>query len=300
MNNSVFTLICHIDNDYFIFGTSFAISNNGIMFTSAHNLTMSNNIYVVINKKLYECDLLHLDNRADIAMIKTKDKVQVQSLKIESPSNLNIKLFGSLEDQSNIIQYSGILKTTKYIKPGIIQSLCTNIEVNKGLSGSPVLNNNGFVIGMLNWYTSKDSSLAIDSSLLNNVIKHFKSNSNEIDILKGSLGLRTKVLKPHDIIFYNIEELKNNIHGELIKESLFNDFKKNDIILEIDQQKVGNYYDTIEYLVYTKKIGTKLNVLYKPYSNNKTWGFPKVKQVFVQSFPLQWDVPIIDCNIKKI
>ena len=165
----------------------------------------------------------------------------------------------------------------------VFKSIVIDINVNKGTSGSPILNENGKIIGIINWFMDKECSGGVKSEY----IKQFVNNTRNENICNSYIGCLSRPLKIQDIMYNNITMASHFVRGELV----LNDnemFNKNDIILKINGVNIGILHDSIEAILYFMTPGDMIDVTYYECTpeNGISWNMSqKIKQVSLIEYP---------------
>ena len=136
-------------------GTSFMIDAKGYLITNSHVIQGARNVAVENRKKdTYKAEVVYNDPQRDIAILKIVD----DSFKTVSPIPYSVsKASADLAEpiytlgypRNDIVYGEGYL-SAKTGYNGDTLSCQIEISANRGNSGSPILNQNGEVIGVLN------------------------------------------------------------------------------------------------------------------------------------------------------
>lgn len=154
-------------------GTGFFISNDGYVLTNSHVIEGSSNISIILHGKSVSASLVDHDPSNDIALLKV-DKV-VEGLPIELKNKTkqgtaiailgypNIGLQGN--EQKATFGYinanSGIQGDTRYFQ--------IDSPIQPGNSGSPMVNNQGVVIGIASASLNQSAAIKATGTLAQNV-----------------------------------------------------------------------------------------------------------------------------------
>jgi serine protease Do len=136
-------------------GTGFLIDSKGYLVTNAHVVEKAKNIAVQrANGKDYNAVIAFIDVVRDIAILKIKDASFKSTGPIpygisKSPAELAAPIFTLGYPKDDIVYGEGYLSAKKGLN-GDTLSCQIDIAANRGNSGSPILNKNGEVIGILN------------------------------------------------------------------------------------------------------------------------------------------------------
>jgi len=168
-------------------GTAFALSNSGYAITNLHVLK-GNKIFIFLNNgKVYKCDVVHKDKKQDIAILKVpiddfkfSDKPIPYALKAQTRLSENVYSIGYPKDE--VVYNRGYVSSMNGRK-GDSTKYQLELPSSPGMSGSPVLNAQGDVIGIVNSKVSVSQGItyAIKSEVVQNILEempdeHFNSN----------------------------------------------------------------------------------------------------------------------------
>ncbi len=135
-------------------GTGFPISTNGYLLTSYHLVKNAENIRIVDNeKKYYKAQLIEKDEQKDIAIIKIIDSnfKSFETLPYafkRKPSKLGEYVYTLGYPKQDIVFGEGSISSTS----GFQNDSATyqiSIPLNPGNSGSPLIDNQGNLLGMI-------------------------------------------------------------------------------------------------------------------------------------------------------
>ena len=252
----------------FLSGSGFIISNDGYVITNAHVVNNAFNgnaiIHIIFkNGEKYEVDLVNYDKDSDIALLKIKEnqiqfpflvwgstpEVGEKTIAIGSPMSLSFSAtFGNVSAVERLVPNA----------PAFVTFIQTDAAVNPGNSGGPLFNEKGEVIGINTIIMTGGQSqgsiglgFAIDGTYAQKIITRLKTGE--------------KIVRPFVGITYRPIEKKDTKHykagiGAYIEEVIpegpaDNILKPGDIILEIGGEE-------IKYKMLATEISTK-----KPYTN---------------------------------
>jgi S1-C subfamily serine protease len=135
-------------------GTGFIIDAKGYLVTNAHVITGAKNIAVQNSKGEYFAKVVYTDFQKDIAILKIEDEefkpfASIPYSVSKSSADLADPIFTLGYPRDEIVYGQGYLSSETGFK-GDTLSCQIEIAANRGNSGSPILNKNGEIIGILN------------------------------------------------------------------------------------------------------------------------------------------------------
>jgi len=162
-------------------GTGFIIDTKGYLVTNAHVIEGAKNIAVEgTNGKEFKAVVVYTDKKNDLAILKIKDEAFKASGQIPySISKLSAELAApifTLGYPRNDIVYGEGYKSSKTGFHNDTSSYQIQISANSGNSGSPILNKNGEVIGVLNGRQANAEGIAfaIHAKYIHSAIEEMK------------------------------------------------------------------------------------------------------------------------------
>lgn len=154
-------------------GTGFFISNDGYLLTNSHVISGSSSISIILNGKSLPATLIDHDSSNDIALLKVGQQVQGLPIELKKKTKQgteiavlgypNIGLQGS--EQKATFGYinanSGIQGDTRYFQ--------IDSPIQPGNSGSPMVNDQGVVIGIASASLNQSAAINATGTLAQNV-----------------------------------------------------------------------------------------------------------------------------------
>lgn len=172
-------------------GTGFLIDAKGYLVTNAHVVNNAKHIAVQSNNGTeFKATILYTDNTRDIAILKISDN----AFKIPASLPYSIKRSGgdlaesifTLGYPRNDIVYGNGYIASKTGNNGDTLTCQITIPANKGNSGSPILNRNGEVIGILSKKenTAEGVAFAIRSKYIYTVLNELQKEDSSFQNIK--------------------------------------------------------------------------------------------------------------------
>ena len=132
-------------------GSGFIIDSNGLILTNAHVVEGANTIYVTLtDKREYKAKLLGMDKRTDVAVVKI-DARDLPKLPLGDSSRVRVGewvlAIGSPFGLENTVT-AGIVSAKSRDTGDYLPFIQTDVAVNPGNSGGPLLNTAGQAIGI--------------------------------------------------------------------------------------------------------------------------------------------------------
>jgi serine protease Do len=132
-------------------GSGFIISADGFVLTNAHVVDGADEVYVTLtDKREYKAKIIGVDKRTDVAVVKI-DGSNLPRLTIGDPSKLRVGewviAIGSPFGLDNTVT-AGIISAKARDTGDYLPLIQTDVAVNPGNSGGPLINMRGEVIGI--------------------------------------------------------------------------------------------------------------------------------------------------------
>jgi serine protease Do len=132
-------------------GSGFIIESNGLILTNAHVIEGATTIYVTLtDKREFKAKLLGMDKRTDIAVVKIEAR-DLPRLSLGDSSRVRVGewvlAIGSPFGLENTVT-AGIVSAKSRDTGDYLPFIQTDVAVNPGNSGGPLLNTAGQVIGI--------------------------------------------------------------------------------------------------------------------------------------------------------
>ena len=279
------------NSSYESIGTGFFINKEGYLLTNFHVVNRGIKVFIqipLIGNKTYDCDIISVYPRLDIALLKVKNYETNDYLNLGDSNNVLkgdlLLAIGYPLGQNKIKITSGIVSG---IQDGDIQ---TDSPINKGNSGGPLLNENNEVIGIN--YSGYDNAQNIGYAIPINYVKINLDNMYKTKLINfpilGALFNNTNNLffKLNDICkegYYVSDVLENGTFDN-------GNIKRGDILCSFDSKKIDNYgeifldklntkFHISNYLKY-KKVGDNIKViLFRDINNNSFQDKKSIKMI---------------------
>ncbi len=184
-------------------GSGFIISEDGYILTNNHVVTKANGIFVTLTSgKEYKAEVIGTDPRTDVALIKI-DAKDLTPLPIGDSAKLKkgqwVLAIGSPFGLDSTVT-SGIVSAINRDTGDYLPFIQTDVAVNPGNSGGPLINLAGQVVGVNSQIISQSGgfmgiSLAIPIDEAMRVVKQLKEHGK---VTRGRIGVQISTV-PDDV-----------------------------------------------------------------------------------------------------
>ena len=250
-------------------GSGFIVSPDGYIVTNAHVVDGAKTVTVrLTDRREFTAKVIGKDERTDIALIKIDAKKPLPALDLSNPAPVKqgewVIAIGSPFGFENSVT-AGIVSGVHRALPGgqMTPFIQTDVAVNPGNSGGPLLNTAGQVVGVNSQIYSRSGgfmglSFAIPASVAQDVAMQLKEHGK---VNHGRLGIGVQALDQTLAESFNLPDSNGALVGSVEDNSpaAKAGFKTGDIIRKIDGQAVADSTDVTS-RVGNMAPGTKANV----------------------------------------
>ena len=234
-------------------GSGFIISPDGYIVTNAHVVDSANTVTVKLtDRREFTAKVIGADKRTDIALIKIDAKKPLPALDLSHPAPAIqgewVIAIGSPFGFENSVT-AGIVSGVHRALPGgqMTPFIQTDVAVNPGNSGGPLLNAAGQLVGVNSQIYSRSGgfmglSFAIPANVAENVAQQLKEHGK---VNHGRLGIGIQGLDQSLAESFHLPDANGAIVGSVEKGSPADKagFKTGDIIRKIDGTPVTDSTD---------------------------------------------------------
>jgi serine protease Do len=250
-------------------GSGFIVSPDGYIVTNAHVVDGAKTVTVrLTDRREFTAKVIGKDERTDIALIKIDAKKPLPALDLSNPAPVKqgewVIAIGSPFGFENSVT-AGIVSGVHRALPGgqMTPFIQTDVAVNPGNSGGPLLNTAGQVVGVNSQIYSRSGgfmglSFAIPASVAQDVAMQLKEHGK---VNHGRLGIGVQALDQTLAESFNLPDSNGALVGSVEDNSpaAKAGFKTGDIIRKIDGQPVADSTDVTS-RIGNMAPGTKVNV----------------------------------------
>ena len=176
-------------------GSGFIISQDGYLLTNAHVVDGADEVYVKLtDKREFKAKVIGIDKRSDVAVIKI-DGSKLPWLPIGDSDKIKagqwVVAIGSPFDLDNSIS-AGIISSKSRDTGDLLPLIQTDVAVNPGNSGGPLLNMSGEVVGINSQIYSRSGgfmgiSFAVPIDEAMKVVDQLKANGK---VSRSRIGVK--------------------------------------------------------------------------------------------------------------
>ena len=250
-------------------GSGFIVSPDGYIVTNAHVVDGANTVTVKLtDRREFTAKVIGTDKRTDIALIKIDTKKPLPALDLSNPAPAKqgewVIAIGSPFGFENSVT-AGIVSGVHRALPGgqMTPFIQTDVAVNPGNSGGPLLNTAGQLVGVNSQIYSRSGgfmglSFAIPASVAQNVAMQLKEHGK---VNHGRLGIGIQGLDQTLAESFNLPDSNGALVGTVEENSpaAKAGFRTGDVIRKIDNEPVGDSTDVTS-RIGNMAPGTKVNV----------------------------------------
>ena len=247
-------------------GSGFIISADGYILTNNHVITEAKDIFVtLVDGKEYKAKVIGADERTDVALIKV-EATDLPPLTIGNPADLKkgqwVMAIGSPFGLDSTVTV-GIVSAINRDTGDYLPFIQTDVAVNPGNSGGPLLNLSGQVVGVNSQIVSRSGgfmgiSLAIPIDEAMNVVDQLKAHGK---VTRGRIGVQITDVSEEVALALGLSDNKGALvsntedGGPAAKAGIRN----GDVILSFDGKAIKQMSD-LPRIVGSVKPGEKVDV----------------------------------------
>ncbi len=180
-------------------GTAFALSRDGYAITNLHVIKGGKKIFLFTKEgKAHKCDITFQDKENDLAVLKILDSNFVFSdkhvpYKLSNKTQLSERIFTLGYPKNEIVYNEGYISALNGRK-GDSTKYQLELPSSPGVSGAPVLDNKGNLIGIVNSKESKSKGItyAIKADIVDKLIDSMPPTFNAAGLNSNSLRSKNR------------------------------------------------------------------------------------------------------------
>ncbi len=240
-------------------GSGFIIDARGTILTNNHVVSKADEIEVtLLDGREFKAEVVGVDERTDIAVIRIKKKVNLPFVKLGSSKKMRagdwVMAIGNPFGLENTVTVGVVSAKGRLIGGGpYAKFIQTDASINPGNSGGPLFNTMGEVIGIntMMFAGGQGIGFAIPVDLARTVLAQIVENGS---VARGWFGVAIQDVTPELAKSFGFKGDK----GALIAEVYGNSpaakagFKRGDVVVEWNGEKVTEPYDLSLFVGQTK------------------------------------------------
>lgn len=243
-------------------GSGFIIAADGYVLTNAHVINNAETIVVELHDgKVYQAKIIGQDNNSDTALLKISATNLIPAQLADSDYILKVgqTVLGigspySFERTvtSGIISYLGRSLTSREAQNQSASYIQTDMPLNPGNSGGPIINGNGNVIGMSSRiFSNTGSSIGISFGIPVDILDHMVDKFlKEVNSIPDSTGILTTNVSPDMIGTLGLPQVIGAlvVHIDPSSSADKSGLRMNDVIVTVDGVTIRNS-EEFQYLI---------------------------------------------------
>ncbi len=252
-------------------GSGFIISPDGVIVTNGHVVDGAENITVTLKgSKTYKAEMLGVDDKSDIALIKIVDEKDLPYISIENTSKARVGDFaiaiGNPFGLAGSLTF-GIVSATGRdnldADGGFKNYLQTDAPINQGNSGGPLLNIEGKLLGINTAiYSMTGGSLGIGFAVPADIAKRVVRDIQQKGYVeRGYLGVIVRSPQTKEAEYLGINQRQGVLVVDVQDETPAKSagVKSGDVILEVDKQVIHSPGE-LQRIIGSKKVGSTVDI----------------------------------------
>jgi len=233
-------------------GSGFIVSNDGYIVTNAHVVDGASEVTVKLtDRREFTAKVIGADKRTDIALIKI-ESTNLPAIEFSSKTAVRrgewVVAIGSPFGFENSVSAGVVSGVHRALPNGaMVPFIQTDVAVNPGNSGGPLLNTSGQVVGVNSQIYSRSGgymglSFAIPADVAANITEQLKSTGK---VQHGRLGIGVQGMDQTLAQSFGLTDANGALVGNVEKDSPADKagFKSGDVVRKIDGIAVTNSTD---------------------------------------------------------
>ena len=274
-------------------GSGFIIDKEGYIITNNHVIDKAKTINVILNNnKTYKAELIGIDEKTDIALIKIEPDENLQPVIFGDSDNIKvgdwILAIGNPFGLGSSATAGIISAKSRDIDSGSYNDFIqTDAAINQGNSGGPMFNMQGEVIGMnTSIFSTTGNSMGIGFATPSNIIVWIIDQLKQYGkVNRGWIGIK---MQPNELESIDDDNLQIEKGILILGISENSPAQKSgvvagDIIIKINDEEITSPKNFSK-IIYTSKVGEKIKLT--------VWNNQIISDKFI-------DVDILDYENKK-
>lgn len=234
-------------------GSGFFVSDNGYVLTNYHVIRDADTIVVGVNGgNEYEAEIIGVDPSSDLALLKIDIDIKTPFLAFADSSDLKVGEWVMAIGSPFGFDYSVTQGIVSAIGRGLDQDryvpfIQTDVAINPGSSGGPLLNHEGKVVGINSQIVSRTGgyiglSFAIPSNVAKDVLKQLKNSGK---VKRGYLGVAFQNIDKKLAKSFGLDQPKGALVAQIMPGSPADDagLKDGDIIVQFNDKPINDASD---------------------------------------------------------
>jgi serine protease Do len=239
-------------------GSGFVISADGLVITNNHVIRGADQVRVRLGDETHDAEVVGSDPATDIALLKIDAGRQLDYLRLGDSTQLRVgdwvMAIGSPQGLTNSVTVGVVSAKDRRINisqetASFEDFIQTDAAINFGNSGGPLINLSGEVVGIntaINW-GSENIGFAVPVNILQQVLPQLRDTGR---VRRGFLGIGVTDLTQRSAEAFGLDSTDGVIVTE-VRPGLPAEkagIEHGDIILKVDDEKVSNTRELIEYV----------------------------------------------------
>ncbi len=250
-------------------GSGFFISSDGYLVTNHHVVDGADEIVVRLeDRREYKAKLVGTDEASDIALLKIDSDERFPYLKFGDSSSLKrgewVIAIGSPFSFEQTVT-AGIVsgKGRQNLSQQYVPFIQSDVAINRGNSGGPLLNMQGEVVGVNSWILSSSGgyiglSFSIPSEVASNSVEQLRDKGY---VERGLLGVGIEVVTHETADAFGLDRPRGALVNRIEPDGAADEagIQVGDIILEFNGEPI-NLYSELPPLVGATPPGSKVKI----------------------------------------
>src|SRR5690606_38221423 len=251
-------------------GSGFLISGDGYVITNHHVVDGASDVRVTLpDRRGFSAEVIGSDEQSDVAVLKIDAKdlpfLRAGDANSVKPGQWAVAIGSPFGFDQSVTAgiVSAVGRANRYSNQRYVPFIQTDVAINRGNSGGPLLNTSGEVIGINSQIFSNSGgymgvSFAIPIDVVMNVAEQLKDTGL---VRRGQMGVQVQEIRPDDAKGLDLPDIRGALVADVIQGGAAEKagIERGDVIREVDGVPVNQSSD-VPPMIGAKPPGSKVRV----------------------------------------
>ncbi|MGY0651480.1 Do family serine endopeptidase [Luteimonas sp. A537] len=251
-------------------GSGFLISGDGYVITNHHVVAGASDVRVTLpDRRGFNAEVIGSDEQSDVAVLKIDARnlpfLRAGDANSVKPGQWAVAIGSPFGFDQSVTAgiVSAVGRANRYSNQRYVPFIQTDVAINRGNSGGPLLNTSGEVIGINSQIFSNSGgymgvSFAIPIDVVMNVAEQLKDTGQ---VRRGQMGVQVQEIGPDDAKGLDLPDIRGALVADVIQGGAAEKagIERGDVIREVDGVSVNQSSD-VPPMIGGKAPGSKVRV----------------------------------------
>ncbi|MEN1940934.1 Do family serine endopeptidase [Luteimonas sp. MJ246] len=251
-------------------GSGFLISGDGYVITNHHVVDGASEVRVTLpDRRGFSAEVIGSDEQSDVAVLKIDAKglpfLRAGDANSVKPGQWAVAIGSPFGFDQSVTAgiVSAVGRANRYSNQRYVPFIQTDVAINRGNSGGPLLNTSGEVIGINSQIFSNSGgymgvSFAIPIDVVMNVAEQLKDTGQ---VRRGQIGVQVQEIRPDDAKGLDLPDIRGALVVDVIQGGAADKagIERGDVIREVDGTPIRQSSD-LPPMIGAKAPGSRVRV----------------------------------------